>query len=58
LLEVAAEAYLALQSMFLEKPNTTTVPILDYGAPGFDSARPGIVVLFGGDHGASACPCS
>lgn len=58
LVEVAAEADLVLQSMFLKKPNMTTVPTLDYRAPGFDDTAPGIVVLFGGDHGAGACPCS
>jgi len=31
-------------------------PPIDYKAPGFD--QPGVVVLFGGDHGAGACPCS
>ena len=58
LLEVAAEIDLVLTSLFLEKPDNITVPSLDYGAPGFNINSPGIVVLFGGDHGAGACPCS
>ena len=56
ILEVAAEIDLVVSSMFLEKPEMTTMPPLDYGAPGF--SLKGVVVLFGGDHGAGACPCS
>jgi len=59
LLEVAAEIDLVLASLFLEKPeDNNTLRVLDYRAPDFDDNRPGIVVLFGGDHGAGACPCS
>ena len=62
LLEVAAEIDLLLHAIFLDKPgapvdtNGRRIPLLDYNAPGFDDS-PGIVVLFGGDHGAGACPC-
>jgi len=41
--------------MFLDKPDMLTPPNVDYGAPGFDEE--GVMVLFGGDHGAGACPC-
>ena len=59
LLEVGAEIDLALTSLFPEKlNNNNAIPSLDYRAPGFDVNCPGIVVLFGGDHGAGACPCS
>jgi len=60
--EIADEIDLQLHSMFLEKPGApdnnhgTRIPSLDYSAPGFDNS-PGVVVLFGGDHGAGACPC-
>jgi len=54
--EVASEVDLVLTTLFLQKlDNSSDFPALDYGAPGFDS--PGIVVLFGGDHGAGRCPC-
>ena len=58
LLEVAAEIDLHLHTHFLEKPDFKIASgLLDYGAPGFINS-PGIVVLFGGDHGAGACPVS
>jgi len=56
LVEVASEIDLFLFSMFLDKPGMMTVPPIDYCAPGFTD-KPGIVVLFGGDHGKGACPC-
>jgi len=56
LVEVAAEIDLTYHAMFLENPDMGSLPPLDYRAPGFDDA--GIIVLFGGDHGAGACPCS
>jgi len=57
MVEVAAEIDLLHHSQFLDKPDMRTMDSLDYYAPGFDNV-PGIVVLFGGDHGAGACPCS
>ena len=60
LLEVAAEIDLLFHAMLAEKVevNMTAVPYpsLDYVPSGFQ--LPGIIVLFGGDHGAGACPCS
>jgi len=56
LLEVASEVDLALTTLFLEKlDDSPTHPVLDCGAPGF--VEPGVVVLFGGNHGAGRCPC-
>ena len=57
LVEVAAEIDLIHHSAFLENPDMRTFSPLGYRAPGF-ADKPGIVVLFGGDHGAGACPCS
>jgi len=56
LVEVAAEIDLLHHGMFLDNPEMAGIPSLDYDATGF--AHPGIIVLFGGDHGAGACPCS
>ena len=58
MVEVAAEIDLLFHSMSLEEVVNTAVPYptLDCNAPGFE--EPGIAVLFGGDHGAGACPCS
>ena len=60
LLQVAAEVDLVMSAIFLEKSekhSPTQPTLLDYRAPGFED-KPGITVLFGGDHGAGACPCS
>ena len=56
MVEVASEIDLCFHSMFVEEPNMV-IKSLDYYAPGFID-KPGIIVLFGGDHGAGACPCS
>jgi len=58
---VAAEVDFLHHRMLLEKPGAsvgdrTRFSSLDYNPPGFENS-PGIVVLFGGDHGASAMPC-
>jgi len=57
LVEVASEIDMLCHGMFLDKLDMTAVPSLDCGAPGFPD-KPGVVVLFGGDHGAGNCPCS
>ena len=59
LLEVTAEIDLFYHKLFLEKPDDPFIimPPIDYRAPGFTD-KPGMIVLFGGDHGAGACPCS
>jgi hypothetical protein len=55
--EVEAEVDLYLMHLFMESGNTyDAMPILDYIAGGFD--KPGITVLFGGDHGNKNCPIS
>jgi len=58
LVEVAAEIELLHHTTAIERVDMTAAPYppIDCKAPGFD--QPGIVVLFGGDHGAGACPCS
>jgi len=59
LVEVAAEIDLLYHRVFLEKLNSNAVTCdpFDCGAPGFTN-KPGIIVLFGGDHGQGACLCS
>jgi hypothetical protein len=56
--EIEAEVDLYLQHLFLLDANNqlNEIPILDYVADGF--ARPGVTVLFGGDHGDKHCPIS
>ena len=56
-LEVAAEVDIVVSAIFHDKPDLMAPPSLDYKAPGFEE-EPGITVLFGGDHGAGACPIS
>jgi hypothetical protein len=55
--EIEAEVDLYLMHLFMESGNNyNTMPIIDYDAGGFD--KPGIKVLFGGDHGDKHCPIS
>ena len=55
--EIEAEVDLYFMHLFLSSDKTLdTMPVLDYVAGGFD--KPGITVLFGGDHGDKNCPIS
>jgi hypothetical protein len=58
--EIEAEVDLYLRHRFLlsqeDNNNNTSVPTIDYAADGFD--KPGVTVLFGGDHGDKHCPIS
>lgn len=64
--EIEAEVDLHFQHLFSgdnkshcnnnNKPEIKNIPSLDYVADGFE--KPGITVLFGGDHGDKHCPIS
>jgi hypothetical protein len=58
--EIEAEVDLYLQHLYLEKKSTNSSyqspPLIDYAASGFN--KPGVTVLFGGDHGDQHCPIS
>lgn len=57
--EIEAEVDLYLQHRFVENNNinnSNSIPTIDYIAGGF--AKPGVTVLFGGDHGDKHCPIS
>jgi hypothetical protein len=56
--EIVAEVDLYIRHLFLLDTNNelNAIPLLDYVADGFD--RPGVTVLFGGDHGDRHCPIS
>jgi hypothetical protein len=54
--KVEAEVDLYRRHILLEHPDSTTIPVIDYKADGFDKA--GITILFGGDHGDKHCPIS
>jgi hypothetical protein len=54
--EIEAEVDLYLMHLFLEAPDLTSPPVLNYQAGGFE--KEGITVLFGGDHGDKHCPIS
>jgi hypothetical protein len=54
--EIESEVDLYLHHYFLENDDRKRIPIIDYRADGFD--RPGVTVLFGGDHGDQHCPIS
>ena len=64
--EIEAEVDLHFQHLFCgdnkshsdnnNKPEIKNIPSLDYVADGFE--KPGITVLFGGDHGDKHCPIS
>jgi hypothetical protein len=56
--EIDAEVDLYLHHYFLDNSDRTfnNIPIIDYAVDGFD--RPGVTVLFGGDHEYKHCPIS
>ena len=56
--EIEAEVDLYIRHLFLLDMDNelNAIPLLDYVADGFD--RPGVTVLFGGDHGDKHCPIS
>jgi hypothetical protein len=57
--ELEAEVDLYLHHLFVndtEGKYAKSMPTIDYNAGGFD--EPGIVLLFGGDHGDKHCPIS
>jgi hypothetical protein len=55
--EIEAEVDLYLQHLFLQGDKTyNSIPSINYIADGFD--KPGVTILFGGDHGDKHCPIS
>jgi hypothetical protein len=60
--EIEAEVDLYLRHLYMEEANSSNnkkviiPPLIDYVADGFD--KPGVTVLFGGDHGDKHCPIS
>jgi hypothetical protein len=56
--EIEAEVDLHLQHLFLDDTNSILdqILVLDYVGNGFE--RPGVTVLFGGNHGDKHCPIS
>jgi hypothetical protein len=56
--EIEAEVNLYIRHLFLLDTDNelNAIPLLDYVADGFD--QPGVMVLFGGDHGDKHCPIS
>jgi hypothetical protein len=55
--EIEAEVDLYLHQVFINgSTNNRSIPLIDYKADGFD--KPGVTVLFGGDHGDKHCPIS
>ncbi|CAB9527704.1 unknown protein [Seminavis robusta] len=58
--EIEAEVDIHLKHRFLQESGkdkiNNNIPLLDYKADGFD--KPGVTILFGGDHSDKNCPIS